>query len=217
MLLSGRRRLLLYIYLKVGKWPDWGLLAYSLVWTEVGLCRQVTLCKALQWATSISLINKLTNQFNEMCSMWLPVHARSLTTYRSSSVFLRPQHLDTSTIIVHVWVLIHNTITLCVVPLFYFHLFFSRFSCVSLAFFLVFMIPTCWYPKREWKRKKNARKTWENIQNASPTRENVSILHYALGKNASQLRFGRVLVAVWSRFGHVLVINLTKMQTQRIV
>ena len=54
------------------------------------------------------------------------------------------------------------------------------------------MIPTCWYPKRESKREKNARKT----------RENVSILHYALDKNASQLHFGRVLVAFWSRFGH---------------
>ena len=40
---------------------------------------------------------------------------------------------------------------------------------------------------------KNARK----IKNASPTRENVSILHYALGKNASKFfsRFSRVLLA----------------------
>ena len=37
----------------------------------------------------------------------------------------------------------------------------------------------------------NARK----IKNASPTLENVSILHYALGKNASKLRFSRVLLA----------------------
>ena len=71
------------------------------------------------------------------------------------------------------------------------------FSRVFLAFSLAFLIPTCWYPKRERKREKNARK----IKNASPTRDNVSILHYALGKNASQLRFGRVLVAFWSRFG----------------
>ena len=41
--------------------------------------------------------------------------------------------------------------------------------------------------------KKNARK----IKNASPTRENVSILHYALDKNANQLRFGLVLVSFW--------------------
>ena len=27
-----------YNILKVGKWPGWGLLTYSLVWTEVGLC-----------------------------------------------------------------------------------------------------------------------------------------------------------------------------------
>ena len=33
-------------------------------------------------------------------------------------------------------------------------------------------------------------------------RDNVSLLHYALGKNASQLRFGRVLVMFWSHFGH---------------
>ena len=55
--------------------------------------------------------------------------------------------------------------------------------------------------KTREKREKNARK----IKNASPTRDNVSILHYALGENASQLRFGRVLVAFWSRFGRVLV------------
>ena len=82
--------------------------------------------------------------------------------------------------------------------------------------------------KTREKREKNARK----IKNASPTRDNVSILHYALGKNASQLRFGRVLVAFWSRFGRVLVAfwsrfgrvfgrvlvtNIAKTQTQRIV
>ena len=63
------------------------------------------------------------------------------------------------------------------------------------------------------KREKNVRK----IKNTSPTRDNVSILHYALGKNASQLRFGRVLVAFWSCFGRVLVTNIAKTQTQRIV
>ena len=67
--------------------------------------------------------------------------------------------------------------------------------------------------KTREKRKKNARK----IKNASPTRDNVSILHYALGKNVSQLRFGRVLVAFWSCFGRVLVTNIAKTQTQRIV
>ena len=40
------------------------------------------------------------------------------------------------------------------------------------------------------------------MQNASLRREYVSILHYVLGKNASQLHFGRVLVAFWSHFGH---------------
>ena len=58
--------LLLYIILKVGKWPAWGLLTYSLVWLELGLCRQVTLCKALHCGTSSSFIDLLTNQINEM-------------------------------------------------------------------------------------------------------------------------------------------------------
>ena len=52
--------------------------------------------------------------------------------------------------------------------------------------------------KTQEKSKKNVRK----IQNASPTRENVSILHYALGKNASQLRFARVLLVFCSCFAH---------------
>ena len=84
-------------------------------------------------------------------------------------------------------------------------------------FSLAFRIPTCWYPKRERKREKKREKNARKIKNASPTRDNVSILHYALGKNASQLRFGRVLVAFWSRFGRVLVANIAKTQTQRIV
>ena len=91
--------------------------------------------------------------------------------------------------------------------------------------------------KTREKREKNARK----IKNASPTRDNVSILHYALGENgrfwclfckresvafwsrfgrvlvAFWSRFGRVLVAFWSRFGRVLVTNIAKTQTQRIV
>ena len=67
--------------------------------------------------------------------------------------------------------------------------------------------------KTREKREKSARK----IKNASPTRDNVSILHYALVKNASQLRFGHVLVAFWLCFGRVLVTNIAKTQTQRIV
>ena len=55
------------------------------------------------------------------------------------------------------------------------------------------------------KTREKTREKREKKKNASPTRDNVSILHYALGKNASQLRFGRVLVAFWSRFGRVLV------------
>ena len=88
-------------------------------------------------------------------------------------------------------------ITLCVVSLaFLFHL---AFFLLSRVFPRVFpRVSDTNMPKRERKREKNARK----FKNASPTRDNVSILHYALGKNASQLRFGRVLVAFWSRFGH---------------
>ena len=43
------------------------------------------------------------------------------------------------------------------------------------------------------------------IKNASTTRDNVSILHYALGKNASQLRFTHVLLAFYSGFTRVLL------------
>ena len=57
----------------------------------------------------------------------------------------------------------------------------------------------------------------EKNQNASPTRENVSILHYALGKNAGQLRFANVLLTFCSRFARVLHMNFTKTQTQRVV
>ena len=52
--------------------------------------------------------------------------------------------------------------------------------------------------KTQEKCKKNTRK----IQNASPTREDVSILLYPLGKNASQLRFARILLTFCSHFGH---------------
>ena len=48
--------------------------------------------------------------------------------------------------------------------------------------------------KTRKKCKKNARK----IQNVSPTRENVSVLHYALGKK---------LVVFCSRFAHKLYQN----------
>ena len=50
--------------------------------------------------------------------------------------------------------------------------------------------------KTRGKREKNARKN----NNASPTRDIVSILHYALGKNASQMRFSRVFLAFFSCF-----------------
>ena len=86
----------------------------------------------------------------------------------------------------------------------------SRFSS---RFASRYMLVSKTREKTREKREKNARK----IKNASPTRDNVSILHYALGKNASQLRFGRVLVAFWSRFGRVLVTNIAKTQTKRIV
>ena len=55
--------------------------------------------------------------------------------------------------------------------------------------------------KMQEKCKKNVRK----IKNASLTPENVSILHYELGKNTSQLRLSHGLVVFWSRFGRVLV------------
>ena len=42
-------------------------------------------------------------------------------------------------------------------------------------------------------------------KNASPTRDNVSILHCALGKKASQLRFSRVLLAFFARFSCVFL------------
>ena len=51
------------------------------------------------------------------------------------------------------------------------------------------------------EREKNVGK----MQNASPTRVNVSISHYALGKNASQLPFSRVLLTFCLRFAHVFV------------
>ena len=81
-------------------------------------------------------------------------------------------------------VFLKGLITLCVVPLAFF--IFTRFSRVSL--------------KTREKRVKNVRK----IKNASPTRENVSILHFAFGKNASKLRFSRVFLAFFSRFTRVL-------------
>ena len=45
-----------------------GFVVVDLAYPEVGPVPAGTLCKALHWGTSISLINKLTNQFNEMWS-----------------------------------------------------------------------------------------------------------------------------------------------------
>ena len=42
--------------------------------------------------------------------------------------------------------------------------------------------------KTQVKMREKCNKNAKKIQNASPTRENVSILYYALGKNASQSR-----------------------------
>ena len=56
------------------------------------------------------------------------------------------------------------------------------------------------------KRKKNARK----LPNARKTQEHFSILHYALGKNASLLRFSRVFSRVFARvFAHKPYQNAT--------
>ena len=41
LLLSVRRSVYFYIILKVGKWPGWGSLTYSIVWPVEGMCRQV--------------------------------------------------------------------------------------------------------------------------------------------------------------------------------
>ena len=81
----------------------------------------------------------------------------------------------------------------------------SRFSFLPRIFLRVLdtnMLVSKIRVKLREKRKKNARKTQEKrkknarkIKNVSLTRDNVSILHYALGKNASQLRFSRVLLA----------------------
>ena len=90
--------------------------------------------------------------------------------------------------------------TLCVVPLAF--LIFTRFLALFLRSSLTFMIPTS---KTPVKTQENCKKNVRKIQKASPTRENVSILHYAMGKNASQLRFGCALVMFWLGFGHVLV------------
>ena len=63
--------------------------------------------------------------------------------------------------------------------------------------------------KTQKKCKKNARKK----QIASPTQEHVFILHYAFGKT----RVSCVYQAFCSRFARVLLTNVTKTQTQRIV
>ena len=69
--------------------------------------------------------------------------------------------------------------------------------------------------KTQVKTREECEKDARKFQNASPT--NVSTLRYALGKNASQLRLSRILVEFWSRFDRVLLTNITKTQTQRIV
>ena len=50
-----------------------------------------------------------------------------------------------------------------------------------LAFFLAFLIPTCWYKKMQERKRekceKNVRKMQENCLMQEQTRENVSILH----------------------------------------
>ena len=84
----------------------------------------------------------------------------------------------------------------------------SRFS-----FYLAFL-------SRLWSRfryqhvgiqnaSENARKMQEKREKnpKSPMRENVSILHYALCKNASQSRFARVLLPFCSRLAHKLYQN----------
>ena len=85
-------------------------------------------------------------------------------------------------------------ITLCVV--------FLAFILSSRFLFFLASLPT-WYQKCEEKPQENGSKTGEN----------VSILYYMFGKNASQLPF----FAFCSVFAHVLLSNLTKTQTQRIV
>ena len=54
-------------------------------------------------------------------------------------------------------------------------LIFLAFSHVLLAFSLAFLIPTCWYPKREEKRGKNARKTREKYKKCE-----ITFLYYTM-------------------------------------
>ena len=94
-------------------------------------------------------------------------------------------------------------ITLCVVSLaFLFHLAFFILPRVFPRVFDTNMLVSKTRVKTQEKSKKNPSK----IQNASPMRENVFILHYALGKNA-----------FCSGFAPVLLTNFTKTQTQRTV
>ena len=69
------------------------------------------------------------------------------------------------------------------------------YSCVFPRVYDTNMLVSKTQVKTQEKCKENARK----IKKASPTRENVSIIHYALGKKASQLCFGHVLVAFCSQ------------------
>ena len=86
-------------------------------------------------------------------------------------------------------------ITLCVESLAF--LFFSRLSRVFTHVFDTNMLVSKMRVKTREKREKNARK----IKNASPKRDNVSILHYALGKT----RVSCVFLAFFSRFTRVFV------------
>ena len=73
----------------------------------------------------------------------------------------------------HMWLYFKDLITLCVVSLAFF---------IFLAFFLAFVL-------YQHVVIQNASENARKIKNVSPTRENVSILHHAMGKNVSQLQF----------------------------
>ena len=93
----------------------------------------------------------------------------------------------------------------CSIGVFYLHAFFLRFSRPLPRVYDTNMLVSKTQVETREKRVRNARK----IKNASPTREDVSILHYVLGKNMSQLcffsRFSRVLFVFYSRFTRVLL------------
>ena len=154
---------------------------------------------------SITVCGSLTHAF---------LGAWDIHSYCLAPAIAFTSHLNYAFIALHNCVIISPTayyfeyskglITLCVVSLgFLFHLaFFILPRVLPRVFPRVLdtnMLVSKTRVKTQEKCKKNARK----IQNASPTRDNVSILHY---KNVIQSRFARVLLT-----------NFTKMQTQRIV